>query len=325
MFDSIQQPILDDLRRYSEMFGRVMHSDNALLAAALAHIAQRPGKLMRPILILLSARMGGCVNQEVLHAAVALELLHTSSLVHDDVVDESARRRGVPSVNALWDNKAAVLVGDYLAAAVLDEASLTGRMDVVERIGWLAKTLADGELLQLSATSLDTFDEADYFRVIERKTASLFSTCCWVGATLSGAPSQTVQALETFGHRIGLCFQLRDDIFDFDDTLDVGKPKGNDMQEGKLTLPVLYALQTAGDDRYRSLALKVRRGEADPDEMRRLAAFVVSHGGVAYAQQRMQQFAAEAHTLVDTLATGTANAIATALKDYMDYVIRRQR
>ncbi|MBQ7444135.1 MAG: polyprenyl synthetase family protein [Bacteroidaceae bacterium] len=326
MLHDIQTPIADDLRRYADVFRQSLRADNELLAAALAHVTRRLGKMMRPTLVLLCARQGANgVTPEVLHAAAGLEMLHTASLVHDDVVDESDMRRGQRSVNALFDNKAAVLVGDFMTSKALAELALTHSLPVVERTAWLGQTLADGELEQLSNTHLTTFDEAAYFSVIAKKTAALFSTCACVGALLGGADDATRATLERYGHLVGLCFQMRDDIFDFDETLNVGKPKGNDMLEGKLTLPVVHAVATAADadtaaTYFRRLALKVRAQEASRLEIQELVDFTIRRGGVAYAEQRMRQLRDEA---VGLLATLPASDVTTALCRYIDFVVER--
>ena len=341
MLQQIQSPIAGELVRYTALFQAAMHSDNELLAAALAHITRRLGKMMRPTLVMLCAREGGSVSEQVLHAAAGLEMLHTASLVHDDVVDESDMRRGQRSVNALFDNKAAVLVGDFITSKALAEIAMTANIDVVARMAWLGQTLADGELEQLSNTQLTTFDHAPYFNVIGKKTAALFSTCAYIGALLGGAAPDTVSTLERFGYLTGLCFQMRDDIFDFDETLNVGKPKGNDMQEGKLTLPVLYALTrpaaaaqsataspteavatTPTEQAYfRRLALKVRAHEASRLEIQELVDFTERSGGLAYAEAEMRRLRDEAVALLATLRDSD---ISQALRLYIDFVVERR-
>lgn len=320
MLETIRKPIAAELARYGELFRQTLQSDNELLSAALRHLTRRQGKMMRPIMVLLCAREGGTVSDAVLHAAVGLELLHTSSLVHDDVVDESHMRRGQRSVNALWDNKAAVLVGDFILSTALKEVALTDSIEVVRRVAWLGQTLADGEIEQLNATHRNIFSEADYYDVISKKTAALFSSCAFIGALLGGADDATIQRLEQYAHLTGLCFQLRDDIFDFDDTLNVGKPTGNDMQEGKLTLPVIYALNHTGDDYFRRLALKVRAHEASRLEVQELVDFALQNGGIDYANKEMARLRSEARELLRGLRDVE---VATSLKLFLDFVVDR--
>ena len=319
MLEYIRKPILAELESYQQLFRSALQSDNALLSAALEHLTRKLGKIMRPTLVLLCAKEAGTVTEEVMHAAAGLEMLHTASLVHDDVVDESDMRRGQRSVNALFDNKAAVLVGDFITSKALAEVAMTHSLEAVERMAWLGQTLADGELLQLGNTQRSTFSQGAYYDVISKKTAALFSTCARLGALLAGGDAATVELLEHYGHIVGLCFQLRDDIFDFDESLNVGKPKGNDLQEGKLTLPVLYALDGC-DDYYRRLALKVRAHETSRLEIQELVDFTIKRGGVQFAESEMQRLHDEAISLLANLRN---REVAQALNRYIDYVVQR--
>ena len=302
------------------MFEKVMSHENPILNEALVHMRQRLGKMMRPILVILSARMVGRCTQEVLHAAVALEMLHTASLVHDDVVDESDRRRGQASVNARFGNKAAVLVGDYVLSMALEHAALTQSTQVVGLVAQLGQTLADGELLQLYNTQSDIIDEKSYYSVIRKKTASLFAACSQIGAILAGGSDDDVERLRQIGQITGICFQLRDDIFDYDDKHDVGKPAGNDMKEGKLTLPAIHAVLRGGDPEMKSLALKIRRQQASPSDIQRMVDYTRQQNGIAYAEWAMQEFQYMAAGLVPEDGDP---AIREALHAYIDYVAGR--
>ena len=302
------------------MFEKVMSHENPILNEALVHMRQRLGKMMRPILVILSARMVGRCTQEVLHAAVALEMLHTASLVHDDVVDESDRRRGQASVNARFGNKAAVLVGDYVLSMALEHAALTQSTQVVGLVAQLGQTLADGELLQLYNTQSDIIDEKSYYSVIRKKTASLFAACSQIGAILAGGSDDDVERLRQVGQITGICFQLRDDIFDYDDKHDVGKPAGNDMKEGKLTLPAIHAVLRGGDPEMKTLALKIRRQQASPSDIQRMVDYTRQQNGIAYAEWAMQEFQYMAAGLVPE---DGAPAIREALHAYIDYVAGR--
>ena len=302
------------------MFEKAMSHENPILNEALVHMRQRLGKMMRPILVILSARMVGRCTQEVLHAAVALEMLHTASLVHDDVVDESDRRRGQASVNARFGNKAAVLVGDYVLSMALEHAALTQSTQVVGLVAQLGQTLADGELLQLYNTQSDIIDEKSYYSVIRKKTASLFAACSQIGAILAGGSDDDVERLRQIGQITGTCFQLRDDIFDYDDKHDVGKPAGNDMKEGKLTLPAIHAVLRGGDPEMKSLALKIRRQQASPSDIQRMVDYTRQQNGIAYAEWAMQEFQYMAAGLVPEDGDP---AIREALHAYIDYVAGR--
>jgi len=337
MLEEIQKNIAPELERYKAVFRSALQADNELLAAALTHLTRKLGKMMRPTLVILCAREGGAVTDEVLHAAAGLEMLHTASLVHDDVVDESAMRRGQRSVNALFDNKAAVLVGDFITSKALTEVALTHRLEIVDSMARLGQMLADGEIQQLNNTQSTVFSEQAYYEVITKKTAVLFETCAYAGALLGGADAATIQRLQRFAHLVGLCFQMRDDIFDFDESLNVGKPKGNDLQEGKLTLPVLYALnqelssptpspstinpQPSTLNHFGRLALRVRALEASRLEIQELVDFTIQSGGIAYAESEMQRLANEARTLLRDLHDP---AVAHALSLYLDFVIQRK-
>ena len=299
LLSEIRRPIEAELEDYRRLFERTLQTENPLLRVALSHLLQRRGKLMRPMLVLLSARYVGSAGEAVTHAAVALELLHTASLVHDDVVDESDRRRGQHSVNALLDNKVAVLVGDFLLSKALYHAAQTGSPEVVTWVAELGQTLSDGELLQLANTDSELFCEEAYYEVIEKKTASLFSSCARIGCRLAGGSGQEVDRMAEFGRQVGLCFQLRDDIFDYDKTNGAGKPTGNDLREGKLTLPVIYALSREEGRALRETALRVRRGEASEEETARLVALAHEQGGIAYAMWAMEECRDRALALIE--------------------------
>ena len=233
----IKSPISEELEDFKKLFESTLSSSNLLLNSVIAHIRQKNGKMMRPILVLLAAKLFGKVCPATLHAAVALELLHNASLVHDDVVDESTERRGQLSVNAIFNNKVAVLAGDYLLATALVQVGITRNHDIIDIVSCLGQDLADGELLQLSNVSNLHFSEEVYFDVIRKKTAVLFAACTKAGALSVGASDEKAESARLFGEYIGLCFQIKDDIFDYSESKEIGKPTGNDMVEGKLTLP----------------------------------------------------------------------------------------
>lgn len=320
VLERIQAPITAELADFRSQFAATLRQDNPLLQMALDHLLRKTGKLMRPTLMFLSARTVGLVNQRVTDAALALELLHTASLVHDDVVDESDRRRGQASVNRLLDNKAAVLVGDYLLSKALHHASLVGDTAFVGVLSQAGQLLADGELLQLSNMDSERIDEVSYYEVVRKKTASLFAACGQQGALLAGGSEGSAERMRQFGQLVGTCFQLRDDIFDYDTAHDVGKPVGNDMREGKLTLPVIYAVRHSGSEEMRELAISVRRGEATAEDISRLLAFTREQGGIDYAEWAMDEFRMMAAGLIDEESD---SQISEALHLYVDYVAQR--
>lgn len=318
----IKSPISVELEDFKKHFDNCLSSSNLLLNSVIAHIRQKNGKMMRPILVLLAAKLFGTVCPATLHAAVALELLHTASLVHDDVVDESAERRGQLSVNAIFNNKVAVLSGDYLLATALVEVGLTRNHDIIDIVSCLGQELADGELLQLSNVSNLHFSEDIYFDVIRKKAAVLFAACTKAGALSVGADDEKAEFARLFGEYIGLCFQIKDDIFDYFENKELGKPTGNDMLEGKLTLPVLYALNSTRDEAARELAVKVKCGEANTDEIVRLIDFTKQNGGIEYASQMMYAYRDKALSL---LASMPDTDVRTALAAYLDYVVEREK
>ena len=318
--ERIQQPIATELADFWNQFQDAMHHDNPLLQIALNHLLQKKGKMMRPTLTLLSAHLVGEINQTVMNAALALELLHTASLVHDDVVDESNRRRGQATVNALLDNKAAVLVGDYILSKGLHYAAQTKSTDVLDVVASVGQLLADGELLQLHNMDAETIDERSYYEVVRKKTASLFAACAQLGTLLAGGSEGDAERMRQFGQLVGTCFQLRDDIFDYGTSNDVGKPTGNDMREGKLTLPVIHVLNKTQDKAMTNIARRVRRGEVNQQEIDSLIAFTREKGGLDYAEWAMDEFRMMAAGLIDE---GGQAEVVEALHLYVDYVAKR--
>ena len=318
----IKQPIEVELEDFIDLFNKsLMHSDG-LLSQALDHIRQRAGKRMRPMLILLMARNFGKVTEVTQHSAVGLELLHTASLVHDDVVDESSERRGQASVNATYNNKVAFLVGDYILSTALLHVSYSHSEEIVRYLAELGRVLSNGEILQLNSISNQEISEDIYYQVIKQKTAALFEACAGIGALSAHADAVAVEEAKRFGQNLGIIFQIRDDIFDYYDSKEIGKPTGNDMAEGKLTLPVIYALKSTGDEEMMALARKVKSHVVTPDEIGRLVEFTKMNGGIEYADKRMWDFHAEAMNFLDTYVEDIS--IYNALKAYLDFVIERK-
>jgi octaprenyl-diphosphate synthase len=317
----IKSPIVKELDDFISLFNESLTHTDGLLEMVLKHIRQRGGKRMRPMLILLMAKNFGEVSKVTQNAAVGLELLHTASLVHDDVVDESGERRGQPSVNATYDNKVAVLVGDYILSTALLRVSLTDHQQIVQLLAELGRTLAAGEILQLSNIQNKEFSEEVYYQIINNKTAALFEACAKIGAISAGASEEEVQAAAKFGQNIGMIFQIRDDIFDYFDSKEIGKPTGNDMVEGKLTLPVLYALNNTHLESMHTLARKVKSGTVNADEIAVLVEFTKEQGGIEYAEQKMEEIAVETRVFIDRYVK--EKAIRDALTAYLEYVIQR--
>lgn len=320
----IKQPIETELGDFIELFNHALDHEDGLLQTVLNHIKQRAGKRMRPILILLVAKNFGQVSSVTQHAAVGLELLHTASLVHDDVVDEAAERRGQASVNADYDNKVAVLVGDYVLSTALLHVSYTHSEIIVRRLAELGRTLSDGEILQLANIQSKKVTEEVYYKIIERKTAALFEACAAIGAESAGATEEEVEAARLFGKNLGIVFQIRDDIFDYyDSEAEIGKPTGNDLAEGKLTLPIIYALNSTENEEMNGLARKVKAHDVTREEIEKLVAFAKDNGGIEYAERRMWDFHAEAQSFIDTYVKD--ESVRISLQTYLDYVIKRNK
>lgn len=321
--EQIKKPIEQDLLDFIELFNGALTHDDGLLSQALAHIRQRGGKRMRPILILLMAKNYGQVSYVTQHAAVGLELLHTASLVHDDVVDESSERRGQASVNATYDNKVAVLVGDYILSTALLHVSKTANQRIVEYLAELGRTLAAGEILQLTNIQNQEISEEVYYQIIKNKTAALFEACASIGALSAGASDEDVKRAAQFGQDLGVMFQIRDDIFDYYDSKEIGKPTGNDMAEGKLTLPIIYALNNRKMDSMMTLARKVKQGGVNADEIAVLVEFAKQTGGIDYAEKCMENLRSRCQSYIDENVKDTD--IRQALTTYVDYVIQRTK
>ena len=317
----IKQPIQKDLDDFIALFQSALTHDDGMLGSALSHIRQRGGKRMRPILMMLMARNFGNICDVTQHSAVGLELLHTASLVHDDVVDESGERRGQASVNATYNNKVAVLVGDFILSTALLHVSYTGHQRIIEYLAELGRTLAAGEILQLSNIQNQAISEEVYYQVIKQKTAALFEACAAIGAMSGGATQEEMQKARQFGQNLGIMFQIRDDIFDYFDSKEIGKPTGNDMTEGKLTLPVIYALNTTDFESMLTLAKKVKAGTVNQDEIAVLVEFTKQQGGIEYAEQKMAEFSQVCKQYIDENVK--EKAIKDSLTAYVDYVVQR--
>lgn len=316
----IRRPIEAELTQYSALFDQVLTHEQKFMDQALAYVRGRKGKMMRPILVLLLAKEIGTVCEATLRSAVTLELLHTSSLVHDDVVDESDERRGQASVHKIYDNKIAVLLGDYMLAHTLQQAALTGHLSIVDHVSRLGATLSEGEILQLANVETDFISEHAYYSIIKGKTAALFAACGALSALSMNASEDFYSKAKKYGEIVGICFQIRDDIFDYFDDAQIGKPRGNDMQEGKLTLPAIYAVNSTNNAEARSLAMKVKAHEATAEDIAALIEFTKANGGIEYAEAQMELLRAEALEII----AGFRNAeVKEALTMYIDFVIGR--
>ena len=287
----------------------------------LKFLLQRKGKLMRPILVLLVAKCYEKVNDSTYHLASAVELLHQGSLIHDDVVDESEKRRGKKSANAVYDNKMAVLLGDYVVSMALRQITATANVKSVDALSTLIGTLSEGEITQLNALDETTLSEALYFDIISKKTAILFSSCTSLSALLSGASEQDINAFRQFGHVAGLCFQIMDDILDYHDSSETGKPSGNDLKEGKFTLPAIYAL-THSDLDWSNHIRAIRSLEATPNQIREVTEYSVSNGGIEYALSKMEELKKQA---IQGLPAFISPELRSAFIAYLELITNRSK
>lgn len=315
----VRNGVIDELNSFNQLFESVLSHDDFLLNEVLKLIASRKGKQMRPLLTLLSAKQFGEVNQHTLLSAVSLELIHTASLIHDDVVDESDERRGLLSVHKAYSNKVAVLSGDYLMGLALKNVALTGSIELMDLFSVTSQHLAQGELLQLDVSSKNLSFEY-YFDVIKNKTAVLFSACSKAGAMSVGCSPEIQEQLGRVGEYIGICFQIRDDIFDYNPNSKIGKPTGNDMKEGKLTLPALYALKQVGSKDYADIARLIQQGDASQLDIEKLRVLTLEQGGIEYAYSVIKDYADKAHQLIDSFPQSPVHA---SLHDYVEFVCDR--
>lgn len=319
LFEQIKKPIESQLQECRSMFCDSLTHTTPLLDQALTQVKARSGKMMRPILVLLSAKLFGSIKENALQVAVAYETFHTASLIHDDVVDESEERRGQKSVNTSFDNKVAVLVGDFILAKTLQHLAATDIPQLIDILASAAQRLSNGELLQLYNISNEVISEDTYYEIIRNKTAALFTACATSGAIVAGASEEDAELLRQYGENLGICFQIKDDIFDYEDA-NVGKPTGNDMKEGKLTLPAIYAV-THSNGEMDEIVGKVKQSKATEEEIATLVAFTKKNGGIEYALAAMNEYAKKAKHMLDKFPESDTK---TALLAYVDLVVERE-
>lgn len=294
-FQTIQQTLAPEIKRLNDLISATLTSPNALMNKVVTTYLEKKGKQIRPMMVILSARLLGEVNDNVIKGAVAVELLHNASLIHDDVVDDTRMRRDAQTINGLWDNHLAVLVGDFFLSNSLILASETGDIRIVESIASLGRLLSIGELDEIYNARYNHLDEETYFSIIYRKTASLFISCAEVGAAAAGeTDSRRLDALREFARLLGLCFQIKDDIFDYFPDGEIGKPTGNDLREGKITLPLLHVLETREGEEHDRMMELARKELLEPEEIATLIEYAVDNGGIEYACETMNRLREEA-------------------------------
>lgn len=317
--DQIRAPISAELDQFEAHFRESMRSRVPLLDRITYYIVKRKGKRIRPMFVFLSAKMAGGITDATYRGASLIELLHTATLVHDDVVDDAFERRGFFSINALWKNKIAVLVGDYLLSRGLLLSVDNGDFELLRIVSDAVQQMSEGELLQIEKARRLDIEEPIYYEIIRQKTASLIASACCVGATSSGADKETAERAYQFGEKVGMAFQVKDDLFDYGD-VDVGKPTRIDIQEKKMTLPLIYTLNAATSADRRWLINTVKRHNKDRKRVERLVSMVLEHGGIQYATGVMHQYRNEALELLYTFPDGPAR---DSLEKLINYTVQR--
>lgn len=288
--DNIRKPIVTEMQLFGEAFGEALKTDNSLLLSVNEYVLQKSGKQLRPMLVLLSAKMCGIVNPATINGALSLELLHTATLIHDDVVDDTLERRGKPSVNAVWTNKIAVLSGDYIFAKSLECGTNTDSLAIMKSISEMGKQLSDGELLQLDSAEFSVNSEDNYYNIIRKKTALLFATCAEVGGISVNANAQQLKHLRNFGEYMGICFQIKDDVFDYLEDIKIGKPTGNDIRDGKVTLPLINALKNCTHEERKEIVTMLDNKDFSVKNVQLITQFTLQKGGVDYAIEQMEVY-----------------------------------
>jgi octaprenyl-diphosphate synthase len=317
----ISHPIKEELSKFQQLFNQSMKSGIGLVDLIARYVVRQKGKKIRPLLVLLSAKVAGDITERTYRGAVLVELLHTATLIHDDVVDNADKRRGFWSVNAVFKNKASVLMGDYLLSRGLLIAVEGKDYDFLGVITDTVKRMSEGELLQIQKTRKLDIDEETYFRIISDKTASLLSTCCQIGALSCSDKPEYHQAMRTFGENLGLAFQIRDDILDYEgSTKIIGKPVGGDIKEKKITLPLIHSLKQVSGSEASSIR-KIIKGGSDNRDVKRIIEFVRANNGIEYALQKANEYSNKAK---DSLQVFPSSQSRIAMEALVDFVIDRK-
>lgn len=318
--DFIKHVIGDELKIFEEKFSESVKSQAPLLDRIMKYIIKRKGKQLRPMFVFLSAKLHGPINESTYRAAALVELLHTATLVHDDVVDESLERRGFFSINAIWKNKIAVLVGDYLLSKGLLLSTTNNDFEHLHILSEAVKQMSEGELLQIEKARNLNLKEDIYFEIIKNKTASLLSSACSVGAYSTSKDKIISEKMKLFGEKVGIAFQIKDDLFDYG-TADIGKPTGNDIQEKKLTLPLIYTLNKIDKAKKRELIYIIKNENKNKEKVKQVIDIVVAEGGIKYAEEKMNAYRDEALQILNEFENGE---VKNALEELVRYTTDRK-
>lgn len=298
MFKEIIQ---DELVQFDEYMAKALRNDKSHVSDIVEYTFKRDGKRIRPMLVFLVAKACGGVTAATFHGAVTVELLHSATLIHDDVIDESHTRRGRPSVNAIFDNKRSVLAGDYILSSSLVESTKTNNIEVIGLIAELGRNLAEGELSQYALANEIIIDEERYLDVIDKKTASLLYACTKIGAITGGASRDVIESFGLVGKYMGMAFQIQDDIFDYYSN-DVGKPTGNDIREGKITLPLIYALRNSSEEKFKEMMSIIESQDYSPSNIDTLLSFAKDSGGIEYAEEKKSDYLKQSEDIIKKLS-----------------------
>jgi len=317
----IRKPVKEELKQFESFYKEAMKGNIRLLNIITDYIFRHKGKQMRPLFVFLTARLVGNISEKTFNAATFIELVHTATLVHDDVVDNASERRGFFSINKLWRSKIAVLVGDYLLSRGLLLATERDEYELLKIVSKAVKAMSEGELLQMEKARKLDINEAVYFDIIRQKTATLMAASASAGAHSAGADEELTQKMWEFGEKIGMAFQIKDDLFDYQNN-NVGKPVGNDLKEKKITLPLIYTLKQLDSSSQKKILRTIRKKHNDKDEMKKIIHLVDEKGGLIYARAQMERFKQEA---MDIISIFPDSEIKTAIKKFIDFVINRKK
>ncbi len=320
--EEIKNPVRLEMKEFDKRFKTAISSNVPLLNVVTGYVLRRKGKQMRPLFVFLSSKLTGEITESTYTAASLIELMHTATLVHDDVVDESNERRGVFSINAIWKSKVAVLLGDYLLARGLLLAVEKKDFDLLEIVSNASKEMSEGELVQIQKSRSLNIDTETYYEVIRKKTASLIAACTASGASSSGADQDVIDLVYEMGIQIGMAFQIKDDLFDYQSHGLIGKPTGNDIKEKKFTLPLIYALNQAEAGKRRSMIRKIKNGSRSQKVVNEVVRFVNEMGGIAFAVEKMQEFKSSALEILHTFPDSPSR---TSLRDLVEFTVSRNK
>ena len=320
--NKIKAPIKDEMSKFEPYFRNQLKTKIPLLSIITNYIIRRKGKQMRPMLVFLTARLHGEISDATFMAATLIELLHSATLIHDDVVDETYQRRGIYSINALWKSKIAVLVGDFFLSKGLLIALDNDQIGTLKIVSNAVKEMSEGELLQIEKSRKLDITEEVYFDIIKKKTATLITACTKAGAYPVDAPEDDIERMRQFGENLGIAFQIRDDLFDYENNTLIGKPTGNDIKEKKMTLPLIYALHNSSSSEKRKILTMVRRHNKNDKKIKEIIRFVKDKGGIEYTGKIMMEYGSRALEVLDSYPD---SEVKESLKEMVNYTVKRKK